>query len=380
MSRLIIGPFNRVEGDLEVTLDVAGGVVRQAFVTAPLYRGFERILLGRPPGDAVVIAPRICGICSVSQSTAAVRALADLSGLPAPPNGRLAADLVLACEVAADHLSHFYLFFMPDFARATYAAKPWFPAARRRFAALTGEAAREVPAARARFLHLMGLLAGKWPHTLALQPGGTTKGVDGGEKMRLLSILAEFRSFLETRLFAAPLERIAALDNADSLNAWAWEAPPEHGDFRLFLHLARDLGLDGLGRGSDLLMSSGAHAGLFKPGLWRNGQVAPLDLAALTEDPACAWLSGGPRHPARGVTLPDADKPGAYSWAKAPRLDGQSVEVGALARQMVDGHPLLRALWAEAGSGTVLSRIVARMVELARLLPAMEAWIHALRP
>ncbi|HEY8261845.1 MAG TPA: HupV protein, partial [Methylosinus sp.] len=48
MSRIVIGPFNRVEGDLEVTLDVEGGVVREARVSASLYRGFEQLLVARP--------------------------------------------------------------------------------------------------------------------------------------------------------------------------------------------------------------------------------------------------------------------------------------------------------------------------------------------
>lgn len=45
--RITVGPFNRVEGDLEVRLDLDDGVVRSAEVTAPLYRGFEQILRGR---------------------------------------------------------------------------------------------------------------------------------------------------------------------------------------------------------------------------------------------------------------------------------------------------------------------------------------------
>lgn len=75
MTRITIGPFNRVEGDLEVRLDVESGLVMRAEVTAPLYRGFEQILEGRPPLDALALAPRICGICSVSQSVAAAAAL-----------------------------------------------------------------------------------------------------------------------------------------------------------------------------------------------------------------------------------------------------------------------------------------------------------------
>ena len=46
MSRIVIGPFNRVEGDLEVALDVVDGVVREARVATNLYRGFEQILHG----------------------------------------------------------------------------------------------------------------------------------------------------------------------------------------------------------------------------------------------------------------------------------------------------------------------------------------------
>ena len=75
--RLTVGPFNRVEGDLEVTLDVEDGRVAAARVNSPLYRGFEQMLVGKHPLDALVVVPRICGICSVAQSAAAAAALAD---------------------------------------------------------------------------------------------------------------------------------------------------------------------------------------------------------------------------------------------------------------------------------------------------------------
>ena len=39
-------------------------------------------------------APRICGICSVSQSIAAARALAGLAGVQPPDNGLLAINLM----------------------------------------------------------------------------------------------------------------------------------------------------------------------------------------------------------------------------------------------------------------------------------------------
>lgn len=370
-TRLIVGPFNRVEGDLEVTLDVADGIVREARVTAPLYRGFEQILTGRVPEDALVIAPRICGICSVSQSVAAARALAQAAGIEAPENGRLAADLVLACENAADHLTHFVLFFMPDFARPAYAGRPWFEAAARRFAANKGDAAQALVPARARFLHLMGLLAGKWPHSLAIQPGGTTKSVDPGERVRLLSILAEFREALEAIVFADRLENVAALNSVAAMDAWADAAPMDRGDFRLFLHIARDLRLDRLGRGPGAFLSHGSF-GLWPAGVVMDNALRPHDPSLMAEDLTHSWMET--------PTRPDADKPGAYSWCKAPRLDGRVVEVGALARQMVAGDPLAADLVANSGGGTVKDRVVMRMVELARLVIAMESWVRQLRP
>jgi hypothetical protein len=67
-TRRVLGPFNRVEGDLEITLDIEAGRVSAAYVNSPLYRGFEQILQGKMPADALTLVPRICGICSVAQS------------------------------------------------------------------------------------------------------------------------------------------------------------------------------------------------------------------------------------------------------------------------------------------------------------------------
>jgi hydrogenase large subunit len=101
-----VGPFNRVEGDLEVQLEIFEGIVQAAWVNSTLFRGFEWLLSGRPASDALVYAPRICGICSVSQSVAAATALAQATGTTPPASGQWATNLMLACENAADHLTH----------------------------------------------------------------------------------------------------------------------------------------------------------------------------------------------------------------------------------------------------------------------------------
>jgi Ni,Fe-hydrogenase I large subunit len=381
-TRRIVGPFNRVEGDLEISLDIADGSVTAAYVNSPMYRGFEQILQGKVPADALTLVPRICGICSVAQSAASALALADAAGIRPPPNGRLAANLTLAVENLADHLTHFYLFFMPDFARAEYAGRSWYLETSGRFRAVSGSAANEVLPARSRFMHMMGLLAGKWPHTLAVQPGGTTRPLQSSEIFRLHRILREFRRFLEVTMFGAPLEAVAEIDNIEALAVW--QKGTGGGDFRAFLTLADDLGLWSMGRGTGHFMSYGAYSGdsghLFAQGVW-DGQLSALDLSKIREDISHAWyaMAGEPLHPSDGGTVPVADKPGAYSWCKAPRLAGKVVETGALARQVVAGHPLIRDIVDQRG-GSVAARVIARLLEIARVVPVMEYWLTELSP
>jgi hydrogenase large subunit len=379
-----MGPFNRVEGDLEVTLDFEDDQVKSAQVSSSLYRGFEQMLQGKEPGDALVYTPRICGICSVSQSVAAAQALASLQGVTPPPNGDLATNLILANENLADHLTHFYLFFMPDFARETYSSEAWYTQIERRFRAHTGTAAQEMLTARSQFMHLMGLLAGKWPHSLAIQPGGTTRAVEMQERARLQAIVFGFRRFLEQTLFGDKLEAIVALDSIKALEQWIDSRDPESSDFRRFLELAKALDLHLLGRANDKFMSYGAYRfgeeTVLQQGVW-DQTLQPLDSTSITEDVSHSWMSHqtAPKHPFDGITLPDADIEQAYTWCKAPRLDGKVVEVGALARQQVDGHPLIRALVAESG-GNVRNRVIARLLEIARIVIEMERWTRQLKP
>ncbi|MBT3013772.1 MAG: nickel-dependent hydrogenase large subunit [Candidatus Thiodiazotropha sp. (ex Lucina aurantia)] len=384
MSRRIVGPFNRVEGDLEVELEIEQERVKSARVSSSLFRGFEQMLQGKEPGDALVYTPRICGICSVSQSVAAARALAALQGVTPPLNGELAINLILANENVADHLTHFYLFFMPDFARETYRGEPWYPMIESRFRAQSGSAAREMLPARAQFMHLMGLMAGKWPHSLAIQPGGTTRAVEMQERARLRAILFGFRRFLETTLYGDTLENIASLNSIAALDQWIDAHDPGSSDFRRFLEVARALDLHLLGRGNDRFMSYGVYRQQgepgFRQGLWDDAEQ-PLETALITEDLSHSWMvhQKSPRHPFDGITLPDADVANAYSWCKAPRLDGRVVEVGALARQQVDGQSLVRALVAESG-GNVRNRVIARLLEIARVVMLMETWVMELKP
>lgn len=387
MSRLLVGPFNRVEGDLEVALDLADDHVAAAYVNATMYRGFEQILQGKVAHDALVFVPRICGICSVSQSVAAARALADLGGITPPPNGQYVTNLMLATENLADHLTHFYLFFMPDFTRPVYADRPWHAQVVQRFTPEQSEPMRAAVAARQRWFTLLGTLAGKWPHTQSIEPGGSSRAIDTAERVRLAAKLREFRGFLEQQLIGDALEHFAGLHSEAEL--WRWHArAPERGDLRLFLSVVQDLGLQTLGPGPGHYLSYGAYpqpdgSHAYERGCWSDAKQRLLagPEGIITEDATRAWLdsSHAPAHPFEGRTQPVADKPDAYTWNKAPRWNAQVVETGAIARQLASAHPLVRDVVARYG-GTVYGRVLARVLELARTLPLMESWLAQVRP
>jgi hydrogenase large subunit len=300
-----------------------------------------------------------------------------------PPNGRLATNLILANENVADHLTHFYLFFMPDFAREVYVNEPWYQPVVQRFRAVSGHAAREMLPARADFMHLMGLMAGKWPHSLALQPGGCTRPLEVQEQTRIFAILYAFRRFLENCLYGDTLENIIQLKSFDELENWRAQRQPESSDFAQFLHVAESLQLETMGRASDIFMSYGAYQQgvkhLFRRGVWHH-ELQQLDPATIREDISHSWMRhGAPRHPFVGVTEPDINAADGYTWCKAPRLDGRVVEVGALARQVVDGNLLIQDIVKQSG-GCVRNRIIARLLEIARVVVAMESWVKELHP
>ena len=73
----------------------------------------------------------------------------------------------------------------------------------------------------------------------------------------------------------------------------------------------------------------------------------------------------------------EAMREAAYSWCKAPRLGGQTFETGALARQIVDAHPLALALASEGG---VRARIVGRLLEIARTQIELERMLADIDP
>lgn len=384
-TRLTIDPFNRLEGDLRVELSLAEGRIAEARAAGVMFRGFERILPGRDPMDAVVITPRICGICSASHGVAAAKALSAALGTGMPANAFFMRNLILACEVVMSHLSHFYMLFAPDLANPAYEGRGFYPETAERFAPLAGTSVVRAVKARQSMLEIMGLVAGKWPNTLAMHPAGSTATLNLSTLTRAVGILQEFRDFLERHFLGCPLDLWLDLDSYGKLEQWLREPRHRAGDLGLLLRAGLEAGFDRIGEGPGRFLSAGAYdlpdGRHWLPGGVHDGQLRPFDQEKIREHIAASFYRDAveARHPLQGVTNPCLDKQGAYSWAKAPRYDGKTMEVGPLARLIVASDPLVTDLRREVGVN-VLTRMLARQQEMLRLVRQMGGWLECVRP
>ncbi|HOX24308.1 MAG TPA: nickel-dependent hydrogenase large subunit [Candidatus Krumholzibacteria bacterium] len=355
MSRTVnISPVTRIEGHLAIhteTEPVAGGHrVTSARCEGEMFRGFETILTGRDPLDAQQITQRICGVCPISHSIASVRAQEMAYGIKPNRNGRLLQNLVFAANYLQSHVLHFYVLAALDFvdvtavlkytgsSRALRDLRRWVKAALDRSDVFP--AAPFLPRFEAdyvkdvnvnwtllahyvealeirRLAHEMAAVFGaKLPHSTAIVPGGVTQAPTLERVLAYRTRLKEIGRFVED-VYVPDLVTAA-------------QAFPSYWK---------------IGGGCKDVLSYGAFemddAGAlrFPSGVVRGGVWAPLDIAHITEEVRYSRFdSGTGLHPSRGETRPAPRKPDAYSWLKAPRYQGQPMEVGPLARVLVAYH------------------------------------------
>ncbi len=67
---LNMDPVTRIAGALaiHVTADLDNGVYLDSHAQATLFRGYEQILMGRDPRDAIFVSSRACGLVSRTSS------------------------------------------------------------------------------------------------------------------------------------------------------------------------------------------------------------------------------------------------------------------------------------------------------------------------
>lgn len=363
-STLTISPMTRVEGhlDVEVTVDTLGGTqqVTDAKCSGAMFRGFERILTGRDPRDAVTLTQRICGVCPISHAMASSLALEGAYALVPAENGRIMRNLILGSNYIQSHILHFYHLAAPDYINTDgiLDMSPWRPhlaapdmITGSTAAALVGNYVKAL--AMRRKAHQMGaLFAGHMPAAVSFVPGGTTKPVVAADVTAFRALLTELRAFITNVMLP---------DGEALLSVFADYSKIGKGCGNLLAYGVFDLD------------SAGATK-LLARGRYTNGTLGSVDTTQIREYVSHSWYTAdsGNLPPTTGVTEPSADKAGAYSWIKAPRYQNVVHEVGPLARMWVNGDYRYGI--------SAIDRIVARALEAEKVANAMDGWLNQLVP
>ena len=351
---ITIDPVTRLEGHLKINVEVDQDAVINAWATGTLFRGFETILVNRPPEDAQHITQRICGVCPVPHGMAAVMALDSAFRVTPPANARIMRNLVLGANFVQSHILHFYHLSLPDFINGPN-MPPWQPSwgEDRRFD--SSETATFVEhyltaLEMTRKAHEMGaLFGGRMPHPPTYVAGGFTT-TPRPER------IAKFKSYLESDLL--PFIRSTYLEDVNLLA----QTYPEY--FKI-------------GRGCGNLLSFGVfdqdaagNVKLLRRGRVVNGSasVQSVNINSIAEQVTYSWYADSTNNlrPSSGATQPQYPKGEAYSWAKAPRYNGAPYEAGPLARMWVNGD--------YTNGISVMDRHVARAHETLKIAEAMLAW------
>ncbi|MDX1665324.1 MAG: nickel-dependent hydrogenase large subunit [Candidatus Promineifilaceae bacterium] len=112
-----IDPVTRVAGALAFhsVVDLKERRVYEANSVATLFRGYEVILKGRDPRDAMFISSRVCGVCGGVHSVASSLAIEMAFGIAPPPLGLALRNIQLALDFCLDNPLHLYILAGPDF-------------------------------------------------------------------------------------------------------------------------------------------------------------------------------------------------------------------------------------------------------------------------
>ncbi|HIP29838.1 MAG TPA: nickel-dependent hydrogenase large subunit [Sulfurospirillum arcachonense] len=374
--------------------------VTEAYTSSTLWRGLENILKGRDPRDAGFFIQRICGVCTYSHYKAGIVAVEDALGIEVPLNAKLVRTLMNAALIMHDHPVHFYHLHGLDWvdvvsalsadpAKASkdafnytdtpmYTGEDHLKMVQKRVAdfvkkghlgpfanaywghptyKLTPEQnliavshylkALEVQRTAAQ---MMAIFGAKQPHPQSLTVGGVTCIMDLQSPARLGDFLFKFKEvaeFINNCYYPDVVMAGGMYAGEPSVNAGL-------GTANLFTH-------------EEFQVSATEH--LFESGVMMAGDVVALvtgkpfkvedlDESKITEEATRAWYKNDAAlHPYDGETDPNytglkkaqtvndkgeevetnvVKESGKYTWIKAPRYDGQPLQVGPLANIVVN--------------------------------------------
>jgi len=354
-EKIIINPITRISGFLQIEVTIEKNIVIDARNNGFLFRGFEEMLRGRSPLDAIYFTERICGICSTAHGYVSAISLEDALKVQPDENDSMLREIMHGCEFLQNHIRHFYQFTIPDYAQIEVSPAKDEEIGKYKLPKdinlqLNNHYIESFKYSR--YAHkMLALLGGKAPHNHGIFVGGVTVNMDASKIIELKSILNYIKDFVNN-IMIPDINIIAKYYPEDFKN----------------------------GRGYGNFLSYGAFDSQFdgsipyvKSGVLINNVLENFDSLKISEDIRYSYYS----YPKNGLTTEDSNwqvdtnKKDAKTWVKAARYNGLPMEVGPLARLWING---------EYTKGiSTLDRTRARVIEAKRICDIMESLISKVK-
>jgi len=330
--------IERIEG--EAVLDFKtdkGGIVQEADIRFLHFRGMEAILEGRNALDALVIAPRVCGICGHSHLIAAARMIENAYidagfSLTITPKAHAIRDITLKCELIQNHIKWLYLVMLHESGK------------------LLGKepnVALKALYASSQINQLCALFSGQWPHSSYAIPGGVTCDPTHIEVMQALKIISEVENFVAKEVLGCPLEKFELHLRGDSHRVL-------EGDVGTLLRQFERLGILDAGKSHDRFLVLGENGGVMV-----NGERNTSDIALVSEDSSQTFAEGG------------------KTYAKNALYNGEFYETGPLARALITKRQGITSLYNHYGD-SAMTRLSARIDEMVTLIGEVRSLLTSL--
>jgi len=397
-QRITIDPVTRIEGHLKIEVEIENGKVKDAWSSGTMARGIEVLLQGKDPRDASYVTSRICGVCYSVHQICSAYALDDAYGARVPVGGTLLRNLVMGAQYIYDHMLHFYhltaLDYLDIMAIANYKGKDEaLLAVKNKIVGLVKSkdtyplTPRYKPdefcvkdpdivisavkhyidalSMQAKARNMGAIFGGRQPHYQSIVVGGVTQYPDLNQVLMFKTMLEEQEKFVNEVYFpdvmafgTGPLLPLATAGiGGGHYNYLSYGALPVRPPKK------------------DLLFPAGVIVNMDPA----NIRVQKFDPTKITESVKYAWYRDSrPLHPSNGKTSYDLNKKDAYSFVKAPRYDGVSMEVGPLARMLVAKNPTLIDLVKKGVKPGAVARHACRAIEVKLVVDACFKWLDQL--
>jgi hydrogenase large subunit len=226
--------IEKIEGEATLKFSYKDNLIDFVDIEFFNTRNIENILQNKPALDALVINPRVCGICGHAHLQATAKALEDcIDGLVLSNKAKIIRELSLNFEIIQNHFKWFYMTIMPLLGYKDAYIKALYP-----FQTIN---------------KAIATIAGQYPHNSYAIVGGIVSEVTTMDLVRLKSLIDEVVEFFEKEVVQNSIENIQECDNVDLLLS-------REGDLSKILHHLKNQNLDNIGKSYDRFIVFGSSS------------------------------------------------------------------------------------------------------------------------